>query len=234
MYLDQIEEYAVRGWIDFFKGNDLLTQSQTDSINLTSGTQSYSLSKYNAIGSSFTATSGTVVSYSPFNSKSEQVSAIILSGTQSSGTTSVTYDYLPFSILTRTPNNIDEAKFHTPRLKVLWAGMADLPYKRQRKDGKSVVRKEVFMNLFLDVDNDKGGYPLKSRLGSQILNAIEAGRNQLDRQYGFENIDISIFSPETDKGALGLANDFKEENPLNVWQTTLLVSFTVYPEVKFN
>ena len=108
----------------------------------------------------------------------KQISAIIVSGTNS--TPIVSYDYLPFSILTRSKKKIDESNFSTPRLFVLWGNSVSMPYGRQLNDnGELTTRRRCYLTLLVDVDEDKGGYPLKSRLTSKVFAAIENNKDTL-------------------------------------------------------
>src|ERR1035437_1438286 len=227
MYIDEIEEKTIRGWMGFIRGcADLNTVVTSGSVTAIVSGSSYSLPNYNVLQEtiSFNHTSGSVslVGYQPYvDGTTQQESVIMISGTSAVFTTN--YIYSPVAILTRSRKQIDKALFYTPRLFVLWVNSASMPYRRQRNNNnKNVTRRRCYITLLIDVDDENGGYMLEAELTSRVWAAIENGRQALFN-LGFE--DIVVERIPTNEA-------YSSENPLEINHGVIMLAFTIYPEVK--
>lgn len=222
MFLDELEEYTIKNWIGFVKNNsDLHTHIASGTTTSGSVSGKYDLINYNIVESSIVLnSSGTLIRYMPYENN-KQISAIIVSGTNS--TPIVSYDYLPFSILTRSRKKIDESNFSTPRLFVLWGNSVSMPYGRQVNDGGILTgRRRCYLTILIDVDEDKGGYQLKNKLTSKVVACIENNKDIL-YQLGFENLEVNELPPN---------EDYDDEEPLKISRGVIMVAFTTYPVLR--
>lgn len=225
MYLDELEPYCVKKWMDFFKYNSLLTKSVIGETPLATTTANkFSLNKFNIIKDSINidpSGSNYITNYLPYNLSGTQISDIIVSGTLNPFT--VDYQYNNFAILTRSKKEIDAELFKTPRLFVLW--VSSLPGKERRQlnsEGKIVTKRRCIVTILVDVDESMGGYPKKAELTSLVSAAIDNGREELFAN-GFEDIEIEDVT---------VNEDYDSEEPLALSRGVIMVAFTAYPILK--
>lgn len=221
MYLDELQEQTIRGWISFLKTR---TELQREAINetpvLSSGNK-YNLGNYNAIQSTIVLSNGrSLSSYLPYDENEQQISAIIVSGGTEPFTAS--YKYNPFAILTRSQKRVDRPSFATPKLFVLWGNSVRQNFNRQQKDGKAVARRRCYLTINIDVEEDQGGYATQSDLLSKVIASIESNKSDL-YELGFEDVEVEEI-PASDDG--------RSENPLTISRGVIMVAFTAYAEIR--